>query len=41
MKDLIEEAIIGTSFMEEYDIKLDLKEGKIRLKKSPPELRLV
>lgn len=41
VKDLIEDAIIGTSFMEEYDIELDLKEGKIRLKGSPPELRLV
>jgi len=41
VKDLIEEAIIGTSFMEEYDIELDLKEGKVRLKKAPPELRLV
>jgi len=41
IKDLIEEAIIGSSFMEEYDVELDLEKGKIRLKKAPPELRLV
>ena len=41
VRDLAEDVIIGTSLMEEYDIELDLKEGRARLRKSPPELRLV
>lgn len=41
VRNLAEEVIIGSSFMEEFDIELDLKEGKARLLKSPPELRLI
>jgi len=40
VEDLTEEAIIGTNFMEGFEIELDLKEGKTRLKRYPPEVRL-
>ena len=40
-KDLAEDAIVGSSLMEEFGVELDLKEGKARLKTAPPEFSLV
>jgi predicted aspartyl protease len=33
--------VIGTDFMEKFEVKLDLKEGKAKLRKCPPEMTLV
>ena len=41
MKNLDDDMIIGTDIMENFDIELDLKEGKPKLKRCPPKLRLV
>jgi len=41
IEDLREEAIIGMNLIEKYDIILDVKEGKVKLKKSPPEVILI
>ena len=41
VEDLAEEAIIGTNFMEGFEIELDLKEGRASLKRYPPEVRLI
>ena len=41
IKELAEDVIIGSSFMEEFGVELDLKEGKARLKTTPPEIRLI
>jgi len=39
--DLAEEAVIGTNFMEGFDVQLDLREGRARLRKYPPEVILI
>ena len=39
--DLAEEAVIGTNFMEGFDVQLDLREGRARLRKYPPEVKLM
>lgn len=39
-KGLRKDLIVGTSLMEEFDIKLDLEKGKVRLEKTPPEVVL-
>jgi len=41
VEDLAEEAIIGTNFMKGFEIELDLKEGRAKLKRYPPEVRLI
>lgn len=41
VQGLAEGAIIGTNFMEGFEVELDLKEGKARLKRYPPEVRLI
>jgi len=41
IEDLMEEAIVGTNFMEGFEVELDLKEGKVKLKRYPPEVRLI
>ena len=41
MKGLHEEIIIGLNIIEKYDIILDTKVGKARLRKSPPEVVLI
>lgn len=41
VEDLIEEMIIGTNFMEGFEIGLDLKEGRVKFKRYPPEVRLI
>lgn len=39
--DLAEDVIIGTNFMEGFEVELDLKEGKVKLTRYPPEVRLI
>jgi len=41
IEDLMEETIVGTNFMEGFEVELDLKEGKVKLKRYPPEVRLI
>ena len=41
VEKLREPVIIGTSFMEEYELELDLKTGKVGFKKTPPEIVLI
>lgn len=41
VKELAEDVIIGSSFMEEFGVELDFEEGKARLEATPPEIRLV
>ncbi|RLF01489.1 MAG: hypothetical protein DRJ59_05900 [Thermoprotei archaeon] len=41
VKGLREPVIIGTSYMEEYRIRLDLEEGKPYLEKYPPRAELI
>lgn len=38
MKDLQVDAVIGTSFMEQFGVELSLAEGKVKLKKCPPDM---
>lgn len=41
VRELVVDVIIGTDFMEAFEIELDLTEGKVRLKRSPPEAYLI
>jgi len=41
IKGLREEAIVGLDIIEKYDLVLDTKAGRIRLKKCPPEVVLI
>lgn len=41
VEDLMEDAIIGTNFMEGFDVSLDLKEGRAEFRRYPPEVRLI
>ena len=41
IKDLRGEAMIGMDIIEKYDLILDTKNGKVKLKKCPPELVLI
>lgn len=41
VQDLAEEAVVGTNFIEGFDVELDLREGRARLRKRPPEVKLI
>jgi len=41
IEGLTKPVILGTDFMELFDIELDTKEGRARLKRCPPEMLLI
>ena len=41
IRDLLFEAIVGLDIIEKYDVVLDTKNGRVRLKNYPPEVVLI
>ncbi|MFQ6076928.1 MAG: hypothetical protein ACE5Z5_12510 [Candidatus Bathyarchaeia archaeon] len=41
IRDLRFDAIVGLDFIEKYDVVLDTKNGRVRLKNYPPEVVLI